>query len=139
MALSRWSNSVHYIFEPCGSKWSIEVCGFGQFSVPQILRHYKEIETRAKVSGYSFRERLELRAYLASWALFKMGKINPKRFRILVEGLRLYGSIGIYSKDPWSPFFEHGLPKQLTPKPSFGRAIEAPRNRAGSKMKTEIK
>lgn len=127
MSLCRWSTSCWYIFEPCGSAWTIEVCGFGHFSVPKILRDFPSINRKAKAEGYTFLERLELRAYLQTWALFKMKKISRKNYVNILNLIRTYSESKMYVEDPYNvfQFGKHkGIPRQLQCKVSFNKALE---------------
>lgn len=112
MSLVRWSTSAWYIFEPCGSNWTIEVCSFGQFSVVDILRNYSTIDKKAKVDGYyTLMDRLELRAYLKLWAFWKMKKLSFKQYVKGLNALRSYGHIKCYVNDPWDN--HKGIPKEF--------------------------
>lgn len=116
MSLVRWSTSCWYIYEPCGTAWTLKVCLFGQFNVVDILRNYSKIESKAKKDGYSFFQRLELRAYLKLWALWRMKKVTYKQYVKLLNIIRDYGHTKRYIEDPWD--FENviggtGIPKSF--------------------------
>lgn len=117
MALCRWSSSAWYIFDV--SNRTIEVCLFGQFSIVDILRRYSEIEEQAKSEGYSFLERLELRAYLKLWALFKMKKLTYKQYSKGLNFLRTTRKVEQYLKNPWDfeEIVSKGIPKTFQIKP----------------------
>lgn len=111
MALSRWSHSHHYIYEPCGSgddgeERCLQVCLFGHFPVSTILNSYEVIEARAKDDGYDFISRLELKLYLKSWALFVTKHIDIKKHVRHLEILRAYGIVKRYVQDPWDQEFD---------------------------------
>lgn len=121
MSLCRWSNSVWYIYEPCGSNYTLEVCGFGQFTVVDILRNFKLVNKQAKAEGYTFLERLELRAYLTLWSLFRMKKMKWNTYRNLLNYLRTYSESKMYVENPYNVFHvKDGIPKELQIHPCFG-------------------
>lgn len=102
MTLCRWSTSAWYIYKPCGTnRFTIEVCLFGQVTVPEIIRNYDFINKKAKLEGYSFFERLELRAYLKLWAYFKMKKLSFKTYVKGLEVLRGLRQIQYYIQNPY--------------------------------------
>lgn len=119
MALSRWSHSAHYIYEVDAGV--LQVCLFGNFTVSEILNNYKPINERAKNEGYTFLERLELKLYLKSWALFMTNEIDSQRYIKILKRLRLYGKIMYYAKSPWS---YKEIPKELQIAPCFSMALK---------------
>lgn len=112
MALSRWSHSDHYIYD-CGKnedgEEALQICLFGKFSVSQILQQYNLVETRAKLDGYGFFSRLELKLYLKSWALFQTSQISRKEHVSHLMWLRRYGIVCRYTQDPWHTDFRQRL------------------------------
>jgi len=104
MALSRWSHSDHYIYEIGeneNGEEMLQVCLFGYFTAKQILTDYDSIEKRAKNDGYGIFSRLELRAYLVSWAQFQYNRIERKTYVNRLKWLRRFGAIRAYTQDPW--------------------------------------
>jgi hypothetical protein len=127
MSLCRWSNSCWYIYEPVGSSYVLEVCGFGYFGTPQILRDFSSINKKAKKEGYTYLERMELRGYLQLWALWKMKKLSRKTYVRLLNCLRTYSEAKQYILDPYNVFNfgQHkGIPRVLQVKVSFNKALE---------------
>lgn len=100
MALSRWSHSEWYIYEPCGREQGLQVSLFGYFTLGDILIRYDRIDAKAKSEGASFTERLELRAYMKSWALWQAGKMDRRRYHRILKALRFYGHVRYYCREP---------------------------------------
>jgi hypothetical protein len=123
MSLCRWSTSAWYIYEPCGSRWMLEICTFRQVSVVDILRRYSEIEAQAKSEGYGILDRLELRAYLKLWAFWRMKKLTFNRYVRLLNYIRSYGHIRCYVNDPWGyndyTAYGEGIPKEFQIPPAL--------------------
>ncbi len=123
MSLSRWSHSAHYIYQT--DKDTLQVSGFGQFSSNEIMEGYDQIEKKAKDRGYSLLNRLELRFYLRTWAKLKLNFLSYENAMLVFNGLRHYGEIKRYLRDPWSyTHMGYGtMPEVLQIHKCFSKAI----------------
>jgi len=107
MALSRWSHSDHYIYEPVGYERTLHVQFLGNFTIEEILK-WEPVEKAIVERDYSsgFLSDLELKIYLTDWAKMVSGKMARSRYLDRLQTLRLYGIIKRYIEDPWSVNFE---------------------------------
>ena len=108
MALSRWSHSDHYIYEPVGGEGTLCIQFLGHFTIDEILKWDGVMKPAIKERNYSngFFSDLELKLYLTDWAKWQKNLMTRRVYLNRLQTLRLYGVIKRYLDDPWSMEFE---------------------------------
>lgn len=109
MALSRWSHSDHYIYEPVGGDKELHITFLGTFSAYDILYNWHKIEKaieESEYSFYSFLSKQEFKWYLISWSQWQLGMMDIKKYLKILNALRLWGVLKCYVDDPWYMEFD---------------------------------
>ena len=109
MALSRFSHSDHYIYEPVGGDKELHVTFLGTFSASDILHNWDKLEVafvENDYSFYTFLSKFELKCYMVNWAKWQLGYMNVKKFNKILLYLRMWGIVRCYIDDPWSVEFD---------------------------------
>lgn len=109
MALSRWSHSDHYIYEPVGGDQELCIQFLGHFTAKEMLYEWDKLEKAfidREYSFYSFLSKLELKWYLVSWSQWQLGFMDRKKYLRILNNLRLWGMLRRYIDDPWDVEFD---------------------------------